>query len=141
MAFEFNPVNGLRDKSVYPDTPISEEAAREYFQGLLDQLKAFLNDNNLDGFSKLLATNGFQKYPSGLIEQWGTLSCPNQATTAFAFPIAFPNKLVSVSTENMNPTSGGTAKNYWVNGESLTAISVYNNTGNTMNLKITVKGY
>lgn len=41
--FDFVPPDGLRDTSVYPDTPVSSAAAREQFQGLYDQLKSGLN--------------------------------------------------------------------------------------------------
>ena len=45
-------------------------------------------------FGKSLAANGYQRLPSGLIIQWGSVGCPANyvANTRFAFslPIAFP---------------------------------------------------
>jgi hypothetical protein len=39
------------------------------------------------------STNGYQKLPSGLIIQWGTIYFQN-ATVAFTYPITFPNSCV-----------------------------------------------
>lgn len=52
-----------------------------------------------NSFSSTLAANGYQKFPSGLIIQWGvgTFSTSGLAIT---FPIAFPNGLYSVYTGN-----------------------------------------
>jgi hypothetical protein len=40
----FTPEDGLRNTEKYPATPASEDEAREQFQGLLDQLKAAVNN-------------------------------------------------------------------------------------------------
>lgn len=42
-----------------------------------------------DEFGASLATNGYQKLPSGLIIQWGTYTLSG-GTTAYNLPIAFP---------------------------------------------------
>lgn len=39
----FNPATGLNNKTVYPTTPESEEAARAQIQGVLDQLRVAMN--------------------------------------------------------------------------------------------------
>lgn len=41
--FNFNPVNGLLDTSVFPSDPVTEEAARGQFMILFNQLKDFIN--------------------------------------------------------------------------------------------------
>ena len=46
MAFTrmaFTPSTGLKNVDVFPATPVSEDAAREQFQRLLDQLKTAVN--------------------------------------------------------------------------------------------------
>lgn len=73
------------------------------------------------GFAASLASNGYQKLPSGLIIQWGrvTSTAAMQGVT-WTFPIAFPNALLSyfAMTENSSgqsyysnigplPTAGG----------------------------------
>ncbi|QIZ49447.1 phage tail protein [Dickeya zeae] len=55
-----------------------------------------------ESFRCLSATNGYQVLPSGVIFQWGMLAmAPSVAnvyrTQSFAFPIAFPNALFSIS--------------------------------------------
>ncbi|UUZ93259.1 tail fiber protein [Paenibacillus sp. P25] len=59
---------------------------------------------NGGGFASSLAQNGYQKLPSGLILQWGTVSIPNGGTnTNVNFPIAFPNSCFSaVATDSAN---------------------------------------
>lgn len=43
------------------------------------------------GFAASLAGNGYQKLPSGFIEQWGEFAAPMNSTTQVALPIPFPN--------------------------------------------------
>lgn len=58
------------------------------------------------GWEKSLATNGYQKLPSGLIIQWGVTGASGTKT----WPITFPNGALSVSIANQNnDTSGITA--------------------------------
>lgn len=55
------------------------------------------------------AANGFQKLPTGLIIQWGSLSQTAQSTS-FNFPIAFPNQCFVVTTTvqgNASPSESG----------------------------------
>lgn len=49
----------------------------------------------LGQFSSSLAANGYQKFPNGLIVQWGTGMYVDAA--AITFPIAFPNACLNVS--------------------------------------------
>jgi hypothetical protein len=57
-----------------------------------------------DEFGSLLATNGWQKLPSGLIIQWGLTGTGGTVTTVF--PIAFPTACFSV-VATANGTTGG----------------------------------
>ncbi|AZS50200.1 hypothetical protein DM558_05155 [Entomomonas moraniae] len=67
----------------------------------------------------LLDTNGYQKFPSGLIIQWGRVVL-SKSGTKVSFPIAFPNAChvlncgsgenTSNSTEIMNITPGSLTK-------------------------------
>lgn len=51
-----------------------------------------------DEFGASLATNGYQKLPSGLIIQWGSFSYTNGSNTSSSvtFPIAFPTACLQV---------------------------------------------
>ncbi|WP_312062214.1 gp53-like domain-containing protein [Pantoea septica] len=59
---------------------------------------------DMSSFSSSLATNGYQKFPGGLIFQWGrtnNISVPGSVTATF--PTAFPNATLAVWTsENSN---------------------------------------
>lgn len=100
MAFNFNPVDGLLNTSQFPSTPVNETAARQQFQTLLSQIKDFLNNNKLDEFAKSLSPNGYQKLPSGLIIQWGSVTIPANSNGSFMFPIQFPNSCFVVNVQN-----------------------------------------
>ncbi|WP_316867003.1 gp53-like domain-containing protein, partial [Ralstonia mannitolilytica] len=48
-------------------------------------------------FFALLAANGYQKLPSGLIVQWGSVSSSASADVTATFPIALPNACRAIS--------------------------------------------
>lgn len=48
------------------------------------------------GFTASKATNGYQRYPSGVIEQWGIASTSAAGTVSVTFPIPFPNACFGV---------------------------------------------
>lgn len=66
-------------------------------------------------FANLKAVSGYQKLPSGLIIQWGSLLA-NAGTTAFTFPIAFPSACRSC-TASSTDTTGAT---YRINVTNIT---------------------
>jgi hypothetical protein len=55
----------------------------------VDQLQAIALSAFFGGSNQSLATNGYQKFPNGLIIQWGIASTPNDAYTRVNFPISF----------------------------------------------------
>jgi hypothetical protein len=72
--------------------------------------------SSLSAFDRSLTSNGYQKFPGGLIIQWGYVSSINVTVT---LPIAFPNACASVKTG----TTSGVYENAYVN--SLTKTSFY----------------
>lgn len=56
------------------------------------------------GFGSSLATSGYQKLPSGLIVQWGSIATSASVDTTVTFPIAFPTAVYSGS---CTPNTGG----------------------------------
>jgi hypothetical protein len=75
-------------------------------------------------FGASLASSGYQKLPSGLIIQWGTVTVTGTALTTQNFPIAFPNAFVGGF---VSPNDNGTAVTYRgsVNGGVKTGMNVY----------------
>ena len=60
-----------------------------------------------DEFGSSLASSGYQKLPSGLIIQWGTLSgSTNVSAGSFNYPIAFPSAIYSVVGTMTNQSTG-----------------------------------
>lgn len=61
-----------------------------------------------------IAANGYQKLPSGLIVQWGSLSTSASVSTTATFPIAFPNAVFAVN----GTWNGGGPAGYFVTCQS-----------------------
>ncbi|ULJ60777.1 gp53-like domain-containing protein [Wielerella bovis] len=74
--------------------PISQPSDWSKWKRLLDEKNGVLKSD----FAHSRATNGYQKLPSGLILQWGTVSIKNDSYIATTFPIAFPNTCFNVQT-------------------------------------------
>lgn len=56
-----------------------------------------------------LTANGWQRFPGGMIMQWGNLPTTSAATSAnITFPIPFPNAVFSVTTQDTE-AAGDTA--------------------------------
>ena len=75
----------------------------------------------LGQFSATLALPGYQKLPNGLIIQWLTLTGPVGSGTAFNWPIAFPNKVLSANATD----TGLDAYRYGIGSASQTGGTMY----------------
>lgn len=64
----FNIADGLRDKTYYKSTPISEDDARDQIQGLLDELRDYINNTLVAGLNNAETTkSGAEKIGSAPI--------------------------------------------------------------------------
>ncbi|MCG9032690.1 gp53-like domain-containing protein [Laribacter hongkongensis] len=90
--------------------------------------------------ASLLAANGYQKLPSGLIVQWGKVTMPTYSTantfvtTPFTFPIAFPNNIFSIGASLFTGISQSTFTNWSIESRTNTGAGwIYTNgsTGQT----------
>ncbi|WP_282412254.1 hypothetical protein [Pseudomonas sp. PS01299] len=86
--------------------------------------------------SSLSGVTGYQKLPSGLILQWGSLTTSSSSDTAVTFPIAFPTSLYSITT-SVGATAGaiyGTT----LNAQTLSGFvaSTYNSANTRINTTI-----
>lgn len=66
--------------------------------------------SNLASFAKSLGTNGYQKFPGGLIIQWGTFARTGNVTSA-TFATSF-SSVFSVNVTGVNPTSAAGTPDY-----------------------------
>lgn len=48
-------------------------------------------------FAKSLGSNGYQKFPGGMILQWGTVGAVTSSGVTFTFPVTFPTACLLVS--------------------------------------------
>jgi len=82
---------------------------------------SFVLNSAFTGANQSLATNGYQKLPGGLIQQWFsvTLSAVSDQITAISYPIAFPNNVFNVQVTILDATlSGPNASNQIIGGVS-----------------------
>lgn len=68
-------------------------------------------DDSLKGGNQLLATNGYQKLPGGLIIQWGSVSVISGTVSIVTLPVAFPNDALSAT---LGAGGTGTTANRYV---------------------------
>ena len=66
-------------------------------------VKAALGALATSDFPALLSANGYQKFPTGVILQWGSAFI--SGTTAVAFPVTFPNGVSHVAFTNISSTA------------------------------------
>ncbi|PWK31754.1 phage tail-collar fiber domain-containing protein [Pseudomonas sp. OV226] len=59
-----------------------------------------------DEFVGLISANGYQKFPTGLIIQWGAGSVPANGGTTVYFPITFPNAGLNVVVSDQASSQG-----------------------------------
>jgi hypothetical protein len=60
-----------------------------------------------NSWSQSLTANGYQKFPSGFIIQWGSFTLPSAGATSVTFPLTFPNNCFSVVPTQGQSTSYG----------------------------------
>lgn len=77
------------------------------------------------GANQLLAQNGYQRLPGGLILQWRRVVATNTMTN-FTWPIAFPNQLLSISAGVVN---GVNIASYSIGSTSLTGAGIIGSLG------------
>lgn len=90
------------------------------------------------GFMANLSPNGYQKLPSGLIEQWGTVSVQDNTEQTVLLPTAFPNAILGALASVPNAGSAGPGEFSTAgarkNGSSLNSILVNSNSGPTVSV-------
>ncbi|WP_433770904.1 phage tail protein [Pseudomonas putida] len=93
-------------------------------------------------FEAVLAPNGYQRNPSGLIEQWGTVSVLDNSEQTLTLPIAFPNAILGANASVAIAGAAGPGEFATAgarkNGSSLSTILVNANTGPTTAVTQTV---
>ncbi|CAH0319951.1 hypothetical protein SRABI89_05264 [Pseudomonas koreensis] len=82
-----------------------------------------------------LSSNGYQRQPSGLIEQWGSVAVTDNAEVAVVLPIAFPNAIFGAVVSVPLSAQAGAAEfsiaGVRKNGSNLNSILVNANSGPT----------
>ncbi|WP_454562535.1 phage tail-collar fiber domain-containing protein [Pseudomonas sp. AIG] len=90
------------------------------------------------GFMASLSPNGYQKLPSGLIEQWGTVSVQDNTEQTVLLSTAFPNAILGALASVPNAGSAGPGEfstaGVRKNGSSLNSILVNSNSGPTVSV-------
>lgn len=97
-------------------------------QGLTDLVRALTPGrlaSAFQGSNQNLVTNGYQRFPGGLILQWatGASSTAGEVTEIVTLPIAFPNQCLMAMTGTLVP-SGAAAADTWYQTISFTVSQV-----------------
>lgn len=80
----------------------------------------------LQGANQSLSTNGYQKFPGGLIVQWGTSNVNyNQTGTVVSFPIPFPNACLNASATVKRSVGINGVSVPWVDTFSTTSMVIF----------------
>ncbi|QSL90426.1 gp53-like domain-containing protein [Pseudomonas atacamensis] len=89
-------------------------------------------------FTLSALTNGYQKLPSGLIEQWGAVTVQDNGEQTVVLPTAFPNGILGLLASVPNSAAAGAAEFCLAgarkNGTSLSTIFVNANSGPTVSV-------
>lgn len=93
--------------------------------------------NYSSGSAASIASSGYQKLPSGLIVQWGTVLCTSANTFyTFTFPLAFPNAIYSVVVSASNGSTTALASSANTPSTSSVQVTVNNTNCNVMVMAI-----
>lgn len=115
-----------KDGSIVPDA--SETVKGKVELATNAEAQAFTADKVIDGAklntalkgsNQSLNSSGYQKFPGGLIIQWGRVTTNGSSDATLTFPVAFPTALLAA-------IPGGAGGNYYAYKEtarSLTAVS------------------
>ena len=90
MSFNFNPTEGLLNTDIFPSETISENAARQQFMTLFNQIKTHINTN----LPEILTGKGFKAFQGGFTAQWGVYTVTNGIPITFQYP--FKNACLGV---------------------------------------------
>lgn len=90
-------------------------------------------------FAASMLTNGYQKYPSGLIEQWGAVAVQDNGEQTVVLPTAFSSGILGLLASVPNSAQAGAAEfciaGARKNGTSLSTIFVNANSGPTVSVQ------
>jgi hypothetical protein len=125
-----------REPAVDPRTGTFSRTWINYFQQLFDRVGGvgaeLLGLADFKGRNQQLDTPGFQKFPGGLIRQWGEASTSDAGTVVIVFPAPFARQCVTLKCEEtgVDQASGIT----FAHGEiDLDQVIVYSSGAGTTN--------
>lgn len=127
-------VSTVDNNTVNPDTgtpsaPASGWAVlspNTYPYSQITGVPSFVLNSAFTGANQSLATNGYQKLPGGLIQQWCsvTFTAVSDQISSISFPIAFPTSVFNVQVTVLDATLGaGSASNQIIGGVSSFSLS------------------
>jgi len=97
-----------REPAVDPRTGTFSRTWLKYFQEVFDRVGGvsaeLLGLADFKGRNQVLAPTGFQKFPGGLIRQWGEASTDAAAAVVIVFPTSFVRRCVTFKCEETGVT-------------------------------------
>ncbi|WP_053007633.1 gp53-like domain-containing protein [Pragia fontium] len=104
-------------------------------QGNWSKLFEIITTANIGNyFNALIGVNGYQKLPSGLIIQWGSIDAPVDKAINFLFPVSFINQCFHISGSGSINRAGGGISQAGMNFGNLTktGATLFNDSSNEM---------
>lgn len=100
-------------------SPFASNAEAQAFSATNKSISPSTLGQAFKGANQSLSSSGYQKFPGGLIIQWGRVTTNGSSDATLTFPVAFPTALLAA-------IPGGAGGNYYAYKEtarSLTAVS------------------
>lgn len=91
----------------------------------------------MKGANQLLASSGYQKFPGGLIVQWGLINVSSASDTVASLPIAFPTAILRAWASKMERSGSGDIS---AHPTSTTTVTILNS-GNSVDAQFFAIGY
>lgn len=99
----FNQASGNNENPTISQFMVTNGADGFQRKASVAAVKSALGALGLSDFPALLSSNGYQKFPTGVILQWGSAFI--SGTTTVNFPVTFPNGASHVAFTNINSTN------------------------------------
>ena len=103
------------------DTLQTESTDYESRIATLEGVSTNVQDSDFTGANQSLAASGFQKWPGGLIDQWGHVNLVGE--TNITFPIAFPTACYNIQVTANDPLTKLNNPEIWVYNVSATGFT------------------
>lgn len=125
-----------REPAIDPRTGLFSRTWINYFQQLFDRVGGVATEllrlADFTGDNQALGEIGYQRFPGGLVRQWGTAATDEAGRVVIEFPLAFKNRCVSLRCEETD-VSAASGITFAHGALAVDAVTVYSSGAGTTN--------